>query len=85
MMFSDLTNSFFFVSFLYVLMPGVTAIQVMSLDAPGQATPLQTVDIAGPASSVGLSISAYHLSASLSPISHVDMLSVLQVQATCRA
>ena len=46
-------------SFLYVLMPNVTAVQVMSLDAPGQATILQTMDISSPAAAINLPISEY--------------------------
>jgi len=42
--------------FLYVNQANATAIQVMSLPAQGQATKLQTLDIAGPASAVGLPV-----------------------------
>jgi len=47
--------------FFYVLQPNSTSIQVLSLDAPGEATALQTVDIAGPAKRVGLPIDKVYL------------------------
>ncbi|THH20763.1 hypothetical protein EW146_g671 [Bondarzewia mesenterica] len=47
--------------FMYVLQPNATAISVLSLNAPGQAKNIQTLDIAGPASKVGLSISKDNL------------------------
>ncbi|TFK40375.1 hypothetical protein BDQ12DRAFT_494990 [Crucibulum laeve] len=47
--------------FLYVLAPGATSIDVLSLDGPGKARNIQKVDIAGPAKSVGLTINANNL------------------------
>lgn len=41
---------------MYVLQPNATMISVLALNAPGQATSLQSVDISGPASQVGLAI-----------------------------
>ena len=49
----------FLYSFLYTLMPGVMSVQVMSLNAPGQAVPIQTLDISGPAAAIGFPISAF--------------------------
>ncbi|ETW83046.1 hypothetical protein HETIRDRAFT_315222, partial [Heterobasidion irregulare TC 32-1] len=43
--------------FMYVLQPNSTSVAVLSLNAPGQAKNIQKLDIAGPASKVGLSIS----------------------------
>jgi hypothetical protein len=48
-------------SFLYILAPNATQVQVMSLDAPGKATSLQTIDISAPAKRAGLSINAFNL------------------------
>ncbi|KAI0322606.1 hypothetical protein OF83DRAFT_1080178 [Amylostereum chailletii] len=47
--------------FLYVLMPNVTAVQVMSVDGPGQLSSLQTMDISGPAAAINLPINASNL------------------------
>ncbi|KAJ7248167.1 hypothetical protein B0H12DRAFT_728939 [Mycena haematopus] len=47
--------------FIYILAPGATQVRVLSLNAPGKATALQTVDIAGPAKAAGLTVSAAHL------------------------
>uniref|UniRef100_A0A0W0EZP3 3-carboxymuconate cyclase n=1 Tax=Moniliophthora roreri TaxID=221103 RepID=A0A0W0EZP3_MONRR len=47
--------------FLYVLAGGATAVNVLSLDAPGQAKPIQTLDIAGPAAAAGLTINGINL------------------------
>jgi len=47
--------------FLYVLTPNATAINVLSVNAPGQAKNIQKVDIAGPAKAAGLKISASQL------------------------
>ncbi|KAI0322604.1 hypothetical protein OF83DRAFT_1049042 [Amylostereum chailletii] len=47
--------------FLYVMMANATSIQVMSLNGPGDATKLQTLDLAAPAKNVGLSLSASNL------------------------
>ncbi|KAJ3714262.1 hypothetical protein C8R42DRAFT_726746 [Lentinula raphanica] len=44
--------------FMYVLAANATAIDVLSLNAPGQAQNIQKVDIAGPARSAGLDISS---------------------------
>jgi hypothetical protein len=41
---------------MYVLQPNATKVSVLALNAPGQATSLQSIDIAGPASKVGLAI-----------------------------
>jgi hypothetical protein len=47
--------------FMFVLAPNATAVKVLSLVAPGQAADLQTLDIAGPAKTAGLKISANQL------------------------
>lgn len=47
--------------FLYVLSPNVTAINVLALNAPGNAQNIQKVDIAGPAKAAGLTVSASQL------------------------
>lgn len=47
--------------FMYILMPNVTALNVLSLKAPGDAQLIQKLDIAGPASAAGLPISASNL------------------------
>lgn len=47
--------------FMYVLSPNATRIDVLSLDAPGQAKNIQKLDIAGPAKAVGLPINAFNL------------------------
>ncbi|KAI0264428.1 hypothetical protein BC834DRAFT_924642 [Gloeopeniophorella convolvens] len=47
--------------FAYILMPIATAIQVKSLNAPGQATDLQTLDIAGPAARARLPVDKANL------------------------
>jgi len=44
--------------YLYILMPGNLSIGVMALDAAGSASPLQTMDLSGPAASVGVQMSA---------------------------
>jgi len=44
--------------FMYVLAANATALHVLSLNAPGQAQNIQTLDVAGPAKSVGLPLSA---------------------------
>lgn len=44
------------VSFMYVLAANATSIDVLSLNAPGQAQQVQKLDIAGPARAVGLKI-----------------------------
>jgi len=41
------------------LAAGASTIDVLSLGAPGQAQNIQTLDIAGPAKSAGLTISMY--------------------------
>ena len=48
-------------SFLYVLMPNVTSIEVMSLDGPGQATSVQTLELMAPAGMQNLTLSAQNL------------------------
>jgi hypothetical protein len=47
--------------FMFILAPNATQVQVLSLNAPGKATALQTVDIAGPAKAAGLTVSAANL------------------------
>ncbi|KAJ6576439.1 hypothetical protein DFH09DRAFT_980517 [Mycena vulgaris] len=47
--------------FMYVLASNATQVQVLSLNAPGKAAALQTLDIAGPAKAAGLTISAANL------------------------
>ncbi|KAL0573688.1 hypothetical protein V5O48_008259 [Marasmius crinis-equi] len=47
--------------FMYVLSANATRIDVLSLDAPGQAKNIQKLDIAGPAKGSGLKISASNL------------------------
>ncbi|KAF8638294.1 hypothetical protein AX17_002314 [Amanita inopinata Kibby_2008] len=47
--------------FLYVLAANATAVDVFSLDAPGQAHHMQRLDISGPAKSVGLVINPDNL------------------------
>ncbi|KAF8917413.1 hypothetical protein CPB85DRAFT_1431332 [Mucidula mucida] len=47
--------------FMYILTPNVTAVNVMSLVAPGQAQIVQQLDIAGPAGAAGLTVSASNL------------------------
>jgi len=47
--------------FMYVLAANATEVKVLALNAPGKATALQTLDIAGPAKSAGLTISAGNL------------------------
>jgi hypothetical protein len=44
---------------MYVLSANATRINVLSLDAPGQAQNIQSLDIAGPAKNAGLMISQY--------------------------
>lgn len=46
-------------SFLYVLASNATSIDVLSLPAPGKATNIQKVDIAGPAKAAGIKISRF--------------------------
>ncbi|KAJ7593110.1 hypothetical protein C8J56DRAFT_930417 [Mycena floridula] len=47
--------------FMFVLTPNATAVNVLSLNAPGQAQNIQKVDIAKPAKAAGLKISASQL------------------------
>ncbi|KAJ7274381.1 hypothetical protein B0H12DRAFT_1007067 [Mycena haematopus] len=47
--------------FMFILAPNATQVKVLSLNAPGKATALQTVDIAGPAKAAGLTVSAANL------------------------
>lgn len=44
-------------SFMYVLTPNVTAVNVVSLLAPGQAKIVQKLDLAKPAKAAGLTVS----------------------------
>jgi len=46
---------------MYVLAANATQVKVLSLNAPGKATALQTVDIAGPAKAAGLTVNAANL------------------------
>lgn len=46
-------------SFMYILAANATAIDVLSLNAPGQAQNIQTVDIAGPAKASGLIVGEF--------------------------
>ncbi|KAJ8489507.1 hypothetical protein ONZ45_g13562 [Pleurotus djamor] len=47
--------------FLYVLAANVTSIDVLSLDAPGQAKPIQQLDLAGPSRRAGLTLNAANI------------------------
>jgi hypothetical protein len=47
--------------FMYVLAANATQVKILSLNAPGKATALQTLDIAGPAKAAGLTINAANL------------------------
>ncbi|KAI0704607.1 hypothetical protein C8Q76DRAFT_697176 [Earliella scabrosa] len=47
--------------FLYVLSAGATSIDVLSLDAPGDAKAVERLDIAGPPRAAGVSINAFNL------------------------
>jgi len=47
--------------FMYVLSPGATKVDVLSLNAPGKAQNIQSLDIAGPAKSAGLTINPNNL------------------------
>ncbi|EIN12964.1 hypothetical protein PUNSTDRAFT_131194 [Punctularia strigosozonata HHB-11173 SS5] len=47
--------------FLYVLGANATQINVLSLDAPGQARGIQTLDIAGPSKNAGLTVNPFNL------------------------
>jgi hypothetical protein len=47
--------------FMFIMASNATAVKVLTLNAPGKATPLQTVDIAGPAKAAGLTVSAANL------------------------
>jgi hypothetical protein len=44
-----------------VLGANATQIDVLSLNAPGKATGIQTVDIAGPAKQAGLTVNPFNL------------------------
>ncbi|KAI0311897.1 hypothetical protein OF83DRAFT_1177136 [Amylostereum chailletii] len=48
--------------FLYTLMPGAMSVQVMSLNAPGQAQAMQTLDLSAPAQAIGLPINGTNVS-----------------------
>lgn len=45
---------------MYVLAANTTSIDVLSLNAPGQAQNIQKLSIAGPAEAAGLTVSKYH-------------------------
>jgi len=47
--------------FMYVLSPGATKVDVLSLNAPGKAQNIQSLDIAGPAKKAGLTINPNNL------------------------
>lgn len=47
---------------MYVLAAGDTAIDVLALNAPGQAQNIQKLDLSGPAKAVGLGLSEHFLS-----------------------
>jgi hypothetical protein len=47
--------------FMFVLAANATQVKVLSLNAPGKATALQTLDIAGPAKAAGLTVNAANL------------------------
>jgi len=47
--------------FMFVLAANATQVKVLSLNAPGKAAALQTVDIAGPAKAAGLTVNAANL------------------------
>ena len=46
-------------SFLYVLTPNATTVEVLKLESPGNAKNVQKLDLAGPAKAAGVTISAY--------------------------
>ena len=68
-------------SFLYILEPNATSVQVMSVNVPGQAKELNSFNLAGPAQASGLLISTYLTPFPLRTTS--DLL--LQTRTTCRA
>ncbi|KAJ6619765.1 hypothetical protein B0H10DRAFT_2163825 [Mycena sp. CBHHK59/15] len=47
--------------FMFVMASNATQVKVLALNAPGKATALQTLDIAGPAKAAGLTVSAAQL------------------------
>jgi hypothetical protein len=47
--------------FMFIMASNATAVKVLALNAPGKATALQTVDIAGPAKAAGLTVNAANL------------------------
>ncbi|KAJ7650248.1 hypothetical protein FB45DRAFT_13632 [Roridomyces roridus] len=55
--------------FMFVLAANATQVKVLSLNAPGKATALQTLDISGPAKSAGLTVNAANLQGMTSFIS----------------
>lgn len=50
--------------YMYILAANATSVDVLSLDAPGQAKRIQTLDLASPAKTAGITISEYLLAAS---------------------
>lgn len=46
---------------MYVMASNATQVKVLTLNAPGKATALQTLDIAGPAKAAGLTVNAANL------------------------
>jgi DNA-binding beta-propeller fold protein YncE len=47
--------------YLYLLMPNITAVEVIRLDGPGNVTSLQQMDIAGPAGALNLAVNPAYL------------------------
>ncbi len=47
-------------SFLYVLTPNATTVDVLKLESAGNAQNVQKLDLAGPSKASGLTISEYH-------------------------
>jgi hypothetical protein len=46
-------------SYLYLLMPNVTSVEVLRLNGPANATSIQQMDISGPAAALQLLVSEY--------------------------
>jgi hypothetical protein len=45
---------------MYVMAANDTSIKVVALNAPGDAQPIQSLDLAGPANVVGLALSTFY-------------------------
>ena len=56
---------------MYVLAPGTQSVEVLSLDAPGNAQHVQSLQISGPAKASGVTISMSYLEC-FSPSAEVD-------------